>query len=116
MLLEKTYYTKYKSQVIIVNFDDKETEYRVRKKGKVIVGPRKSVLSSVNINEQDFSPEYNQSCLQNWGQDTFQPLPHTLISSAAASFNRKVAFRSRLYIYSYSRGFLNFKYILIYFL
>lgn len=48
-------------------------------------------------------------------EDTFQPVPHTVIPSAVSSFNRKVAFGSRLYIHSYSRGFLNLKYILKYF-
>lgn len=53
MLLEKAHYIKYKSQVIIVNFDEKKKEYRVRMERKVMVGP-KSVHIKCLLNERDF--------------------------------------------------------------
>lgn len=53
MLLEKAHYIKYKSQVIIVNFDEKKNEYRVRMERKVMVGP-KSVHIKCLLNERDF--------------------------------------------------------------
>ena len=49
MLLEKTQYIKYKSQVITVNFDGKKNEYKVRREGTVMVGPKERVcVSSVS--------------------------------------------------------------------
>lgn len=40
MLLEKTHYIKYKSQVIIVHFDEEKSEYRLRRERKVMAGPK----------------------------------------------------------------------------
>lgn len=40
MLLEKSHYIKYKSQVITVNFDEKKKD-RVRREGKVMASPKK---------------------------------------------------------------------------
>lgn len=44
MLLEKAHYIKYKSQVIIVHFDEEKSEYRVRRESKVMAGPRKECV------------------------------------------------------------------------
>lgn len=48
MLLEKTHYIKYKSQVITVDFDEKEIEYSVRRKDD---GRTKNVYIMCHLNE-----------------------------------------------------------------
>lgn len=66
MLLEKAHYIKYKSQVIIVRFDEETGEFRVRRESKVVAGPKRVCVPSVRVKRI-----FNQSAMSR-GE---RPLP-----------------------------------------
>lgn len=92
MLLEKAHYIKYKSQVIIVRFDEETGEFRVRRESKVVAGPKRVCVPSVRVKRI-----FNQSAMSRRREAASQPAPHTTTPIPVSPFNRKVAFGSRLY-------------------